>query len=115
MKAKSLMLAAALALAAGSASAADFSGYLDKAGARAAARLAEAGVTAGQPIQIKTRIDSDGQLRGVTIVGSSGSQDTDAKARAALRFSHVGPPPVELLGRQVTLTVPAAGGPANAR
>ena len=107
MKASLLLFAAAGALTfAANAQAAnrEVDAYLQRASETATAQIAAAGVAA-PGLTIRARVDGDGRLTGVHVVGSSGSLETDQKTTQALRRLRVADPPVALIGAQVNLAV----------
>jgi hypothetical protein len=101
-----VLSAAGLLSAAGASDAAprQIQPYLDQASAAATARLESHGVTPAEAFRVKARIGADGRVNTVALAGS-GSLETDAKAREALRGLKVAKPPAELAGREVSLVV----------
>jgi TonB family protein len=99
--------AAALLLAsAATADVRNVEAYLARAEAQAEQRLGQAGLDADRtPLQVRATVGGDGRLNGFRVVRSSGSLETDEKARKALHLLRVAAPPAELAGRQVTLTL----------
>ena len=77
--------------------------YLDQASAAATARLESKGVSSADAFRLKARIGADGRVNTVQV--SSGSLETDLKARQALRGLRVDQPPPELAGREVSLVI----------
>lgn len=111
MKMQVVALGAALLLA-GSAHAAqqppEVQRFLDAAHDRAQARLEAAGVAVGSGgLAIRAHVDGLGQLTGVRVVRSSGSLDTDARAKAALHNLSTPMAPATLSGRDITLSFAA--------
>lgn len=112
MKLLSFTAAAALAFVLGGqpaqALSRDVRDYLDRAGAAAAERVAQAGVDVGAGLDVKARVDADGRLTGVRVVKSTGSIETDQSAVKALKRLRVAGPPNALLGADVTIAVSKA-------
>ena len=80
--------------------------FLDTAAAKADARLADAGVLpSGQALKVRATVGSDGRIAGLSVVESSGSRDTDAAVKDALKRLAVGPVPTQVAGRAVILTL----------
>lgn len=107
MKAHALLLSAAL-LSLGTAAQAsprEVREYLDRAGERAAAQVADAGVDVGDGLGVKARVNADGRLTGIHVTRSTGSVETDQAAVKALKRLRVQGPPNALLGADVNLAV----------
>ncbi|MFL5297623.1 MAG: TonB C-terminal domain-containing protein [Phenylobacterium sp.] len=120
MKAQLLMLSAAGLLFAAQPSHAapsEVQQYAERAHAQADALLAAARVNlSAAGVSVRATVAADGRLRGLQVVRSSGSRDTDAVVETALRKLVVADPPVGLIGGAVTLNVGAAPlGVATAR
>jgi TonB family protein len=80
--------------------------FLDGAAAKADARLGEAGVQlTGQAVRVRATVGADGRISGLAVVESSGSLDTDAAVKVALKRLAVGPVPAQVAGRAVILTL----------
>jgi TonB family protein len=113
MKAQLLMLSAVGLLVAASSShaatAPELQAFLDRAQAQAENRLDVAGVDLkGQPVAVRGSVDSEGKLRAIHVVRSTGSRDTDFAVEKALKRMSVANVPPLLVGGEVTL---ALGGP----
>ena len=80
--------------------------YLAAVGATAEARLESAGVQLAQPLELKGTVGGDGRINNVRPV-TTGSVETDQKVRQALARLTVPGPPVELAGRDISLTLDA--------
>lgn len=101
------LAAAALALAAGTASATDsqLQGFLADAQATAASQLANAGVDlSGQKVRVTAHVNA-GELSNVRVVTSSGSRDVDYKVERALRRVRLAYVPTQLVGDELTLAL----------
>lgn len=108
MKVQIIALGAALLLAASAHAAVqppEVQRFLDAAHDQAAARLQAAGVVVGsEGLAIRAHVDGLGQLTSVQVVKSSGSLETDARAKAVLRNLSTPMAPAALSGREVTLS-----------
>jgi TonB family protein len=108
MKAQLLMLSAVglmLALPAQAAQPA-IDRFVAAAEAKAEQRLTAEGLALqGRDARIRATVHADRRLTNVRVVRSSGSRDLDDQLVKALRQLKVDAPPVELIGRDVTLGV----------
>lgn len=101
------LAAAALVLAAGTASAAgsQLQGFLADAQAKAASQLANAGVDlSGQSVRVTAHVGV-GELSNVRVVATSGSRDVDYKVESALRRVQLAYVPPQLIGYDLTLAL----------
>lgn len=108
MKATTMALSAAALLAFGAVAQAaprDVRDYLDRAGDKAAAEVAAAGVDVGEGLGVKAQVNADGRLTGIQVTKSTGSAETDQAALKALKRLRVQSPPNALLGADVNLVV----------
>jgi TonB family protein len=102
------LTAAALLVAAGTASAADsqLQAFFADAQAKATSQLAHAGVDlAGQGVRVKAHVDSEGELSNVHVVSSTASRDVDYNVETALRRVRLAYVPPQLIGSDVTLAL----------
>ena len=58
-------------------------------------------------VRVQFRVGADRRLSGAHVVESSGSRDLDEAVVAAVKRSRPAKPPVDLLGRRVTLAITA--------
>jgi hypothetical protein len=107
LSAAGLLLAAA-PLSSALAGSAETDRYVAAATADAGERLAERSVDlAGKTLAVRGRVQGD-RLSGLRVVSSSGSAELDNQVAAALKNLRTDAAPVELVGRELTLTLGAA-------
>lgn len=73
----------------------------------------EAGAPAAGTVLVQFRVGADRRISGARVVGPSGSRDLDEAVVAAVKRTRPAKPPVDLIGRRVTLAI-TADGPALA-
>ena len=108
MKTRFLALSAAglLFASASHAAVSELQQYTDRAQARAASLLRKTGLDFNaQPVSVRATIGLDGQLRGLQVVRSSGSPDTDRAVKTVLRRILLLNAPLGLTDGAVTLNV----------
>lgn len=80
--------------------------FVADADAAAETRLTAEGVDlAGRTLIVKASVGSDRRLSSFQVLQSTGSRNLDDAAAKVLRNLRVTTPPVELLGRNITLTL----------
>lgn len=102
------LAAAALLMAAGTASAAnsELQSFVADAQAKASAQLARAGVDlSGQGVRIKAHVGAEGELSSVHVVSSMASREFDDRVEAALKHVRLAYVPPQLIGSDLTLSL----------
>ena len=102
------LTAAALLLAAGTASAAnsELQSFLADAQAKASAQLVRAGVDlSGQGVRVKAHVGAEGELSNLRVVSSTASRDVDYSVETALKHVRLAYVPPQLIGSDLTLAL----------